>query len=85
MNCRKQHTDVYTNWEIGGFCTLHSLPDGDLIVNSGLGMATDGISSPLHDLIGHNSGGTGGVRAKRQRGAGPWVPLTWLIVLMALM
>ena len=59
---RKQHTDVYTKWEIGGFRTVH-LPDGDLIVNSGLRKATDGISSLLHDLIGHSTGGTGGAGA----------------------
>lgn len=34
LSSRKQHADVYTNWEIGGFRTVHTLPDGDLIVNS---------------------------------------------------
>lgn len=71
MSSRKQHADVYTNWEIGGFCTVHSLPDGDRIVNSGLRMATDGFSSPLHDLIGHSGRGTGGARAKGRQARAP--------------
>ena len=36
LSSRKQHADVYTNWEIGGFRPVHTLPDGDLIVNSRL-------------------------------------------------
>lgn len=72
LSSRKQHADVYPNWEIGGFRTVHTLPDGDLIVNSRLRTATDGISSPLHDLIGHSGGGTGGVRADDREARPPW-------------
>lgn len=71
LSSRKQHADVYTNWEIGGFRTVHTLPDGDLIVNSGLRTATDGISSPLHDHIGHSGGGTGGVKADGREARAP--------------
>lgn len=71
LSSRKQHTDVYTNWEIGGFRSVQTLPDGDLIVNSGLRTTTDGFSSPLHDLIGHSSEGTGVVRPD---GREAWAP-----------
>lgn len=57
LSYREQHTDIYTNWEIRGFHTVHTSPDDDLIVNSF--MLSDGKDAPPHP----SSKGTGGVKA----------------------
>lgn len=51
LSSRKQHADIYTNWEIGGFGTFHILPDGDLIVNSHLKTAAVGCPPPCTTLL----------------------------------
>lgn len=63
LSSRKQHADVHTNWEIGGFLTVRTLPDGDLIVNSRFRTATMGFSSPCTVLLDIAVKVQGGVRA----------------------